>query len=144
MFSKACEYAIRATIFIAEQSLQKNKVGQKAIAKAIDSPEAFTAKTLQKLTKNNVVTAHKGPNGGFYLSEAQLQTICLRNIVEAIDGDDLFVSCGLGLHKCNDKKPCPVHHQFKAIRDELTSMLQNTTVQHMAIQMKSGETYLKQ
>ncbi len=144
MFSKACEYAIRATIFIAEQSLQKSKVGQKAIARAIDSPEAFTAKTLQKLTRNNVVSADKGPHGGFYLNEDQLATICLKHIVEAIDGNALFVACGLGLTKCNDKKPCPVHHQFKAIRENLTQMLENTTVQNMARQMKKGDAYLKQ
>ena len=144
MFSKACEYAIRATIFIAEQSMLKNKVGQKAIALAIDSPTAFTAKTLQKLTRHNVISADKGPTGGFYLNDSQLKNTCLKHIVEAIDGDALFVACGLGLHKCNDKKPCPVHNQFKAIRENLTTMLENTSVQQMALQMKTGTTYLKQ
>jgi len=42
MFSKSCEYAIRACIFIAAESLKRVKVGQKTIAQAIGSPEAFT------------------------------------------------------------------------------------------------------
>lgn len=144
MFSKACEYGIRAAIFVAEQSMQNNKVGQKSIAKAINSPEAFTAKTLQKLTRNNIISADKGPNGGFYLNEAQLRNICLKDIVEAIDGNALFVACGLGLDKCNDKKPCPVHHTFKAIRDGIKDMLESTKLKQLALQMKKGEAYLKQ
>ncbi|MET0760542.1 MAG: transcriptional regulator, partial [Flavobacterium sp.] len=47
MFSKTCEYGIRASIFIASQSYQNNRIGLKDIAKKIDSPEAFTAKILQ-------------------------------------------------------------------------------------------------
>ena len=36
MFSKACEYAIRASIFIAKQSLLQKKVGRTEIAEAIE------------------------------------------------------------------------------------------------------------
>lgn len=143
MFSKACEYGIRATIFIAEQSLIGQKVGQIAIAKAIDSPEAFTAKTLQILTRNNLVSSDKGPNGGFYLDNKQLNKTCLSQIVVAIDGNDIFKGCALGLKKCNEKMPCPVHFQFKSIRDELQQMLESTTVQDLAIGLKSGLTFLK-
>jgi len=55
MFSKACEYGIKASIFIAEQSLKGDKVGQVAITKAINSPEAFTAKTLQILKNKELL-----------------------------------------------------------------------------------------
>ena len=143
MFSKACDYAIKATIYIAGQSMQNKKSGQKDIAKAINGPEAFTAKTLQKLTRNKVLSADKGPNGGFYLNKEQLQNVCLKNIVEVIDGNSLFENCGLGLNKCNDKKPCPVHHKFKLVKEGVLEMLESTTVQYMALQMKKGKTFLK-
>ena len=55
MFSKSCEYAIRATIFIATHCCNKGKVGLKEIANEIDSPTAFTAKILQVLVKNNII-----------------------------------------------------------------------------------------
>jgi Rrf2 family transcriptional regulator, iron-sulfur cluster assembly transcription factor len=143
MFSKACEYGIRATIFIAEQSIAGEKVGQIAIAKAIDSPMAFTAKTLQILTRNNIVSAERGPNGGFYLDANQLNTVMLSNIVSAIDGNEIYRGCALGLKHCNEKMPCPVHFQFKSIRDELQQMLETTTLQDLAIGLKSGLTFLK-
>jgi len=120
MFSKACEYAIKATIFIAGQSMQNKKT-----------------------TRNKVVSADKGPNGGFYLTKNQLQNICLKHIVEVIDGNSLFENCGLGLNKCNDKKPCPVHNKFKLVKEGILEMLESTTVQFMAIQMKKGKTFLK-
>ncbi len=143
MFSKACEYGIKAAIFIAEQSLKGNKVGQKAIAKAIDSPEAFTAKTLQILTRNHVISAERGPHGGFYFNDEQLKKTCLSHIVAAIDGDEIYKGCGLGLAKCNEKLPCPVHFQFKKVRDELRDMLESTSVSDLAVGIKAGLTFLK-
>ena len=57
MFSKATEYALRATIYIAQKSSEENKLGIEEIAKAIDSPQSFTAKIMQLLTKNNKIAS---------------------------------------------------------------------------------------
>ena len=46
MFSKTCEYAIRASIFIATQSFHDKRVTVKDISEKIDSPQSFTAKIL--------------------------------------------------------------------------------------------------
>lgn len=54
MFLKACEYAIRAVLYIAEQSLIPQKIGIQSIAVAIESPEVFTAKTLQSSQKQGL------------------------------------------------------------------------------------------
>ena len=51
MFSKTCEYGLRAVIFIAQQTKSEKKVGITTISEAIASPQAFTAKILQQLTK---------------------------------------------------------------------------------------------
>ena len=41
MFSKATEYALRATIYIAQKSSAEKKLSIGEIAKAIDSPVPF-------------------------------------------------------------------------------------------------------
>ena len=69
MFSKATEYALRATIYIAQKSSEENKLSIEEISTAIDSPQSFTAKILQSLTRENVISAVRGPNGGFFISE---------------------------------------------------------------------------
>lgn len=143
MFSKACEYGIRATIFIAAESLKNNRVGQKEIAEEIDSPVAFTAKILQKLVHRNIVSSAKGVGGGFSIDKNRLKDIRLVEIVEAIDGDSIFRGCGLGLSDCSEDHPCPVHDKFKSIRGELTIMLEDTTLEELALGIKSGNTFLR-
>ncbi|MCB0536095.1 MAG: Rrf2 family transcriptional regulator [Bacteroidetes bacterium] len=143
MFSKACEYGIRAAIYIAQQSLVDRKVSLKDIAKAIESPTAYTSKILQKLSKNSIIKSDKGPTGGFSMDKTELEKVKLCSIVYAIDGDAVYTGCGLGLKKCNENKPCPVHNQFKLIREELKKMLETTTVKTLATDFEKGLTFLK-
>ncbi|NDP27756.1 MAG: Rrf2 family transcriptional regulator [Flavobacterium sp.] len=143
MFSKACEYAIRASIFIAEQSLLDKKVSLKDIAKAIDSPEAYTSKILQQLSRNNVIQSDKGPTGGFSMNKQELDKVRLSTVVTAIDGDAIYNSCGLGLKNCNEEMPCPAHNQFKIVREELKIMLEETFVKSLTPDFKDGLTFLR-
>lgn len=143
MFSKACEYGIRATIYIAMQSLQENRVNLKDISKEIDSPVAFTAKILQQLVKNDIIESVKGPSGGFQIDKKDIDSIKLIHIVSAIDGDKIFNGCGLGLKECNEDFPCPVHFQFKEIRDELKKMSGETSIYELATGLEVGLTFLK-
>jgi len=143
MFSKACEYGIRASIFIAEQSKLGRKVSLKEVAEAIESPIAYTSKILQQLTRKNIINSGKGPTGGFSMNKQELAKVKLSTIVSAIDGDDIYNGCGLGLKQCNENKPCPVHNQFKVIRDELKKMLETTSIDSLTIDFENGLTFLK-
>jgi Rrf2 family protein len=143
MFSKTCKYAIRATIFIASESYQGKRVGLKDIAERIDSPEAFTAKILQILARNNIVYSIKGVGGGFEIPRESMSQIKLAEIVTAIDGDSVFTNCALGLVQCSEERPCPVHNQFKFIKSELAFMLENTSLQDLASGIESGDTFLR-
>jgi Rrf2 family iron-sulfur cluster assembly transcriptional regulator len=143
MFSKTCEYGIRATIFIASQSYQDNRVGLKDIAQKIDSPEAFTAKILQILSKNNIINSIQGVGGGFEIPKETMSKIKLSHIVTALEGDSVFTGCGLGLSSCSEEHPCPVHEKFKSIRNELAFMLENTNLEELALGIKTGDTFLR-
>ena len=143
MFSKSCEYAIRATIFIASKCCEERRVGLKEISLAIDSPIAFTAKILQILSKNKIVNSTKGVNGGYEIIEKNLKSIRLIQIVEAFDGSSVFSGCGLGLDNCSEEHPCPVHYEFKEIKARLMEMLQNTSLEQLASDVKAGRSFLK-
>ncbi len=143
MFSKACEYGIKGSIYIAMQSLQGRRVSLKEIAEKIDSPMAFTAKILHQLAKNDILVSTKGPAGGFQIEKERIDEIKVADIVFAIDGESIYEGCGLGLDKCNANKPCPVHDKFVVIRDELKQMLQNTSLFELATGLEVGLTYLK-
>ncbi|QXP80239.1 MULTISPECIES: RrF2 family transcriptional regulator [Winogradskyella] len=143
MFSKACEYGIKAAIFIASNSFENRRVSPKEISEEIDSPQAFTAKILQALVKNNIVKSVRGAYGGFEIDKDKIATTKLAQIVYAIDGDGIYKGCGLGLHTCDENHPCPVHDKFKVIREELQDMLENTSLEQLALDIKSGVTFLK-
>lgn len=127
IFSKTCEYAIRAVFYIARRSEEGQKVGIREIALHINSPEPFLAKILQKLSKDGLVLSSKGPHGGFYLDSGGLQRP-LADIVQAIEGDSIFNGCGMGLSYCSQANPCPLHNDFKKIRNQIVIMLRNTSI----------------
>jgi len=143
MFSNSCEYGLRAIIFIAQQTTQNHKVSLSTISEEINSPQAFTAKILQKLTRNNIVKSIKGPYGGFEIEKDKLEAITLRDVVDIFDGETIYTRCGLGLTQCNENSPCPVHHKFVKIREELKNMLENTTLLGLLHDLNSNLLLLK-
>ncbi len=132
MFSKACEYAIKATIFIAKESMQNRRSNLQKIAKGINSPVAFTAKILQQLARNSIIVSSKGANGGFEIDTKSLKKLTLGSIVFAIDGDGVLHNCVLGLTHCSDVNPCPVHDKYKIIKNNTLNMLEGTFIKDLA------------
>ncbi|MBK8567434.1 MAG: Rrf2 family transcriptional regulator [Saprospiraceae bacterium] len=143
MFSKACEYAIRATLLVASHSLMDERVSVKDIAEATASPVAFTAKIMQQLNRCGILYSVQGKQGGFEMTKEQMQATKLSQIVTLIDGDRVFTGCGLGLRECNALKPCPLHERFSSVRGELKAMLDETTVLDLALGLKDGLTFLR-
>ena len=142
MFSKSCEYAIKAMIFVAQKSKDEVRVGVKEIAKGIDAPEHFIAKILQDLGKKNLVNSVKGPNGGFYMDQINLKS-SIADIVKAIDGDGIYKDCVIGLKLCSEKNPCPVHFEFKEIKRNLITMLEENTIADFNEKLDTGKFFLK-
>ena len=142
MFSKACEYGLKAMISIATKSAKGQRTNLKEISKNIDSPEQFTAKILQQLSRNRLIHSVMGAHGGFEIRADEMKKIKLIDIVKTIDGDKLFVGCGLGLKECNANKPCPIHHRFVGIREELTKTLSETSLQEMSNDVNGGLAFL--
>ncbi|MEO8795364.1 MAG: Rrf2 family transcriptional regulator [Daejeonella sp.] len=142
IFSKTCEYALRAVFFIAHRTSEGGRVGIKEIASGVGSPEYFLAKILQDLSKRGIVQSAKGPNGGFFMEEKSLKQP-LSNIVLAVDGKALFTGCALGLEVCSEKEPCPLHNEFKNIRNQIQQLLQNTTIEEFNEDLNLGLTSLR-
>jgi len=124
-FSKACEYGIQATLYIA--TLPERRVGIKEIAHELRIPVHFLAKILQLLSEKRVLSSYKGVQGGFTLQRAP-EHIHLIDIVEAIDGLGFFEHCVLGFPGCDDEKPCPVHHRWGELRSHIHSMLSSDSL----------------
>lgn len=105
---------------------------------------AFTAKVLQQLTRSEILNSIKGPAGGFEFDNKRLGKIMLSQIVTAIDGNEIYRSCALGFKNCGTKKPCPLHHHIKKIRDDLQVMLEHTSLLDLSKDITKGTAFLKQ
>ena len=142
MFSKSCEYAIKAMIYIARESGEDNKVGVKDIAKGTNAPEHFIAKILQELRRKKLLQSTKGPNGGFYMDAKNLETT-IADIVRATDGDGIYTDCVLGLKTCSEKNPCPVHHEYKEIKQKLIHLIESNSIGDFKEKLDLGLAFLK-
>ena len=104
-------------------------------------PSHYLSKVMQILVKNSVVSSIKGRNGGFFLTENELN-MPLINIVHAIDGKEVFNKCGLGLSECSNSQPCPLHDDIKAYRENLRLALSVNTLASLGEDVISGQTFL--
>jgi len=131
MFKKETEYALRGLVYIQVQNRQNRKPGIAEIASEIDAPPAFTAKILQRLVRLGFIESLKGKNGGYYFDPRE-PALPLKKVVEAIEGDRIFTSCGFGLRQCDDENPCPLHEDYVPIRESIEKLLTNETIQDLA------------
>jgi len=97
---------------------------------------------LQELSRKGLLLSAKGPTGGFFLDNSLLKQ-SLADIVSAVDGDRLFTGCGLGLKSCSEKKPCPIHDEFVAIRKKIKTVMQSAILGDYNTSLDLGEKYLK-
>jgi Rrf2 family protein len=141
MLSKSSQYAIRAVLYLSLNSNEERKYSPKEIAKAIDIPAPFLAKTLQDLTRRSLISSIKGRNGGFYLSqENRHQTLI--SIVDSIDGIDKFQECILGLTVCSNENPCSLHNAISPLRKKLVEELTFKTINDLSIEVVNGTTHI--
>jgi len=141
MLTNTCKTAVKAVIYLCSKFDNKENASIKEIAEFINANEHTIGKILQTLVKQNVIKSMKGPSGGFYISrEQQKQPII--NIVEAIDGKQIFKNCGLGLSKCSSAHPCPIHFEYKEARDIIENLFKQKKVLDLCEPVSNGLAYL--
>lgn len=141
MLSNTCKTAIKAVIYLSSKFEIEENAGIKEIAEYINASQHTVGKILQTLVRHRVINSVKGPSGGFYISKDQ-QKQAVINIVEAIDGKEVFKSCGLGLSKCSASHPCPIHDDYKKARDIIGDLFRKKRVMDVCEPVHSGLAYL--
>jgi len=134
IFSKSCEYALQASLFLAKQP-KDQCVLLREISDKLVIPHHFLSKVLQTLTRAEIVESYKGAKGGFTLARSS-KDIYLMEIVRAVDGDKFLEECVLGFPGCNDRTPCPVHPQWKRAKEIVLNMLQKKTLTELSKELE--------
>ena len=126
IFSKKCELALQTVLFLSTMKSGEYH-NAKQISEKLDRPKEFVAKVLQILTTTGIIGSKKGKSGGFFLAKDPSE-IRLVQIVNVIDGLDVFEKCVLGFPGCSPTNPCPLHHKWGYLRDEAFKMLTDQTL----------------
>lgn len=129
-FSRPCQHAIRALVYLATCQGEV-PCNVQEIAAAENLPAPALAAVLQNLGRAGLIKSHKGPKGGFALARSP-SDMTLYQIMEAIDKTHNLFECVLGFEQCSAEMACPVHDSLTAIREQLTTCLQAVTVADMA------------
>jgi len=126
IFSKKCEYGMQSVLFLAAQETG-TVVSAEAISQVLKIPREFVSKILQSLRDSGIIYSTKGKAGGFRLAKPASE-IKLIDVVEAIDGLEMFNNCVLGFPDCSPDTPCPVHDSWGALRTQAFNMLSEETL----------------
>lgn len=145
MLSNTCKYAIRSVIYLSLNAKEGKKIGIKKISEDLEIPTPFLGKILQSLARQKMLTSTKGPHGGFGMGK-EPKEITLMNIVEIVDGLDMFENCLIGMKPCktdtNNRPPCPVHNQFSGIRESMFNLFNNKTIGQLIDEMENNKEYI--
>lgn len=141
MLSQACKYAIRALLYLGVESTIENKIGSKKIAEELEVPKPFLAQLLRNLATKKLISSVKGPGGGFYMEDSNLKKN-IWDVIVLIDGEGKFDECYLGLQKCDDAHPCPVHHLHSPFKEKIIKDFKEKTVSDYVDEIRSKGTLL--
>jgi Rrf2 family protein len=141
LLSNTCKAAIKSVIYLASKHKIETNSTIKLIAKGVGENEHTIGKILQNLVKHKIINSIKGPLGGFYLNEHQINTTLIE-IVEAIDGKYSLSKCGLSIKQCSALHPCPIHYEYKMASDILEKTLREKSVSDFSQKITEGITFL--
>lgn len=141
MLTKGTEYAIRALVYVQLKNWEQKRPGVEEIAKEIEAPVAYSAKILQTLTKHKLLDSMKGRGGGFFFNGNQ-SDLTLYDVIHVMEGDACFHKCGFGLKNCNNSNPCPLHDQYKVVRDGFYNIVKTETINSLAERIRDGNAVM--
>jgi Rrf2 family protein len=133
LYSKYCEYSIRALAFMGA-NIQKNKyILIKDISDKTNIPCAYLHKIFQDIAVNtNWIASKKGRNGGVTLL-ADSKKIRMMDIIKLCDGVQTINKCILGGNKkCKQNPKCKLHDKCSYVLNEITAFYEKMTLDVVA------------
>ena len=140
LLSKSCLYGIRAALYLATQDTNRY-VPIMEISERLKISFHFLTKILQTLTEKKLLHSYRGPNGGIALAKPGEQ-VTLLDIIDSIDGLEVFNGCILGLPGCGEQRPCPLHDKWAAQRAATKQIFATTTVGELAARVEQYDLRL--
>jgi Rrf2 family protein len=126
MYSQTADYALRAVLLLA-RSGNDRPMHADVIAREIDAPKNYMAKTLNALAKAGIVSSARGPQGGFALA-LPAHELTLARVIDCFDEPRRRHRCMLGSRPCDAEQPCAAHDRWTRLQAQRREPLATTTI----------------
>jgi Rrf2 family protein len=133
-FSKTTSYAIMVLSFMARHG--EEKYSAKKLHELLDLPWPYLRQLLTTLSKSGFISSIQGRNGGFLLKKPADQ-IFLAEIIDSVEGLDVFGTCIMGFEKCPFNHTCAMHDVWEETREGVLNILNTTTLDRL-LKAKNG------
>ena len=124
MISQTTEYALRAVVDLCFNAGAPRTTQQ--IAEATRVPTGYLSKVLKELGRAGIVSAQRGPNGGFTL-ERDPNELSLYEVISAVDPPKRIRECPLKLES-HRLHLCPLHQRLDDALALVERVFQETTI----------------
>ena len=128
--TRKADYGLIALRHLAVGSGQPS-ASAKEIADRYGMPLPLLSKILQKLARGGFLRSEHGANGGYRLARDPRQVSALE-VIRAIDGPIILMSCFTGQKKCGQSGTCTVREPLRRVHQGILQLLQNITISDMA------------
>ena len=132
-FSKTTSYALTTLSFLADHA--QEKYSAKKLHEILEIPWPYLRQLLTNLSKSGFVKSIQGRNGGFVLMKPT-QEITLAQIIDSVEGLEVFGTCIMGFRECPFDHKCAMHETWSETRENILNVLSNTTL----AQLKKGDS----
>lgn len=124
------DYAIRAVLQLA-LAPGREPIALAEVAESQNVPRNFLSKILQTLARHGIVESQSGARGGYFLARPA-ESICVKDVVEAIEGPIALNLCLIRDGACSRQSFCPVHNVWKEVQEGMTAILERVTFDKLA------------
>lgn len=127
--NKETEYALEGLAFLSTRPdgavLQAGD-----LAEVVGTSTAFMSKILQRLGGAKIVRGHRGNPRGYSLTRPA-ERISVLDVVETLEGNDIFERCIFWSEPCSEKNSCPLHDVWKRVRPQVRAQFSDMTVRDL-------------
>ena len=134
--SKKADYGLIAMKHLANHR-QQHACSASEIAEEYGISSMLMAKVLQKLAKQNLVVAKHGSSGGYQLSKEPAKITALE-VITAIDGPVLIISCVTSHGNCDATDRCSIKEPLQRVNESILGVLSMVTVAQLSEEKQEG------
>lgn len=123
------EYALRAMIYLADRP--EGVARGSEIARSEQIPKYYLEKVIRDLMHRGLVSARRGPGGGYQLARPAA-TITFKDVIEAVEGPITLNVCVDGSSSCALQPACRMFRVWEEGQRVLLEVFSQTTLQEIA------------